>query len=195
LGICPLFFCTLFRDVIMPYVVDMTKGVRIRLSRTEADEAAYVGYDRFHTSAFRGDRNRMAKLNLTANVGASIVGAYGERAFFKFLGRPWEHLVDTFKAPDVPGTRYQVRTATKDTGDLVVRENDKDDEVFVLVVPNPSLPEFRIVGWMEGAEAKVPENWKQPNPSLPPAWFVPQAALHPIESLPHQLNLDDGWVV
>lgn len=159
-------------------------GIRITLTKEEAEEAAATGLKRWHTSAFRGDRNRMSNQSLSQNVGSHIAGAYGERAVYKALGKEWDGPVDTFKAPDVTGTQIQVRTATKPDGKLVVRERDNGDQPFVLVVPE-QFPTFRVVGWCYGREAKTQENWGQPVSSLPPAWFQPQHKLKAIDTLPN----------
>lgn len=161
----------------------MEVGMRITLTKEEAEEAAATGLKRWHTSAFRGDGNRMASQSLSQNIGVQIAGAYGERAVYKALGKEWDGLVDTFKAPDVTGTQIQVRTATKPFGDLVVRDRDNGEQPFVLVVPE-KFPTFRIVGWCYGKEARKREYWKAPNPDLPPAHFVPQRDLRPIDTLP-----------
>lgn len=159
------------------------QGELVTLSRTETEEAYQCGQQRYLNSAFRGDRNRMANQSLAQNIGSHIVGALGERAVYKALGRQWVGTVDTFKAPDLVGTQVQIRTTSKSTGELVVRERDNPDQPFVLVVPE-EFPAFRVVGWCYGKDARKREFWKAPRTDLPPAYFVPQHLLQPIDTLP-----------
>jgi len=108
-----------------------------------------------------------------------IEGAAGEMAVAKGLGLYWDASVDTFKgSPDLPG--IQVRTRSRDDYDLIVRPDDPDNEVFVLVTGRS--PTFWLRGWINGREAKQ-EQWKRTYGGRPGAFFVPVSALHPVNNL------------
>jgi hypothetical protein len=109
-----------------------------------------------------------------------IEGAAGEIAVAKILGTYWGGTVNTFKTEGDVG-KLEVRTRSKDYYDLIVRDNDKDDSVFILVTGK--APNFNVIGWILGKDAKNTE-WKQTYGDRPGAFFVPQKELKPIDSLP-----------
>lgn len=101
------------------------------------------------------------------------MGAVGELAFAKYREIPWDESVDTYHGtPDVGGV--EVRATTYEDGHLVIRDNDADDRIFVLVTG--SAPEVEIRGWIRGADAKRDEFLRDPH-GYRQAWFVPQDAL------------------
>jgi hypothetical protein len=79
-----------------------------------------------------------------------IEGACGELAVAKILGRYWDGSVNTWKADDLPG--LQIRTRSRHDYDLIVRPGDDDQAAWVLVTGR--CPEYRVRGWITGAEAK-----------------------------------------
>ena len=109
-----------------------------------------------------------------------VEGAAGEMAFAKYRDRYWSGSVGTFKEGGDVGD-VQIRTRSKSGYDLIVRDGDRDDDYFVLVVG--TAPRFRIVGWIRAADAKQPQ-WRQEHGGRPGAYFVPQSALHPFETRP-----------
>jgi hypothetical protein len=110
--------------------------------------------------------------------GSHIEGAGGEMALAKALGVYWDGGVNTFKRDDLPG--IQVRTRSRHDYELLVRSADSGDEVFVLVTGQ--MPEYRIHGWIRGADAKRAE-WEKCHGGRPPAFFVPQGELKPMSTL------------
>lgn len=103
-----------------------------------------------------------------------ILGAMGECAFAKATGRYWNGSVNTFRKGGDVGDTIQIRTRSNPTYDLIVREDDKDDAVFVLVTGEGIS--FAIVGWMKGKEAKKKKYLKNYG-NYGDAFFVPQADL------------------
>lgn len=102
-----------------------------------------------------------------------LEGACGELAVAKALGRYWDGSVNTFKKGGDVGA-VQVRTRSKHEYELIVRQGDRDSDVFVLVTG--VAPSYRVRGWLRGGDAKRPE-WEKTHGDRPPAWFVPHAAL------------------
>lgn len=107
-----------------------------------------------------------------------IEGAIGELVVAKVLGIYWDGSVNTFSRSDLPGV--EVRTRSEPYYDLIVRENDKDDAVFVLVTGK--CPSYVVRGWLKGREAKQ-QQWLKNHGGRPPAFFVPQEALKPLKVL------------
>lgn len=102
-----------------------------------------------------------------------VMGAAGEIAVAKAMGLFWGGDVCTFKAPDI-GNHIQVRTRSRHDWDLIVRPEDDDDAVFVLVTG--SIADLHVRGWISGREAKK-DRWLQQYGGRPCAYFVPQSAL------------------
>lgn len=104
-----------------------------------------------------------------------IEGACGEAAVAKALNRFWDGSVDSFKSGgDVGG--IQVRTRSRHDYELIVRADDRDTDVFVLVTGR--APTFRVVGYILGRDAKRPE-FLQRHGNRPGAYFVPYSVLTP----------------
>lgn len=109
-----------------------------------------------------------------------IEGVLAEAACAKALNLFFDHSVNTFKANDIGGV-YQVRWASKMSHSLIIRPNDRDDDLFILVVGE--LGSYKIVGWMFGMSAKEPKYERNPN-QLGNAWFVPIKDLKDLDTLP-----------
>lgn len=105
-------------------------------------------------------------------------GAMAEMAYAKAMGVYWPAGVGTFKAPDVGSV--QVRATERHDNSLIIRSNDKDEDVYVLVTG--SAPQYNIVGWIRGADGKNPSFVKTPNGGAP-AYFVPQSKLRSMNEL------------
>lgn len=111
-----------------------------------------------------------------------IVGACGEMAFAKGIGVYWEPTIHTYRrTPDVCGV--EVRTRTKPTYELQIRDTDADDRRFVLVRGKPPCPRFEIVGWYLAGEAKQHPEWLKTHGGGAPAYFVPNDQLRPMIDL------------
>ena len=90
-----------------------------------------------------------------------------------------------FKGADV-GETIQVRWATQDSYRLIVRPADHTDYFYVLVTG--IAPNYSIKGYIHGSEAKNDSYMEDPQNGRPPAWFVPQSALKPIQQLTRRTN-------
>ena len=156
----------------------MSKSVT--LTPPEIVVGATVGGMRHAESIKEGRKNAHGLDPDSSGLSFDVEGASAEMALAKFLGKYWPCSVNTFKEPDV-SRRIQVRQTSKHTNRLIVRPNDKDGDIFVLVTG--VSPTYQIHGWMYGHEAKVPR-WKDAPASRPPAWFVPPEALNSITTLP-----------
>jgi hypothetical protein len=108
---------------------------------------------------------------------ADIEGAAGEMAAAKALNLYCSHPVNTFKGGADVG-EYEIRTTSKSSNKLIVRDRDDNDRPFVLVTG--TAPHFTVHGWIMGKDAKQ-EKWKKAPNDRPPAWFVPQSSLHAID--------------
>lgn len=115
-----------------------------------------------------------------------IEGALGELAVAKYLDRFWSGRLGNLKAADVGP--LQVRTRVRrDDASLILHKTDQDHHLFVLAVSY--TPVFTLIGWLRAADGKRPEYWRELVPGRA-AYFVPQSALQPIESLSAALVLE-----
>lgn len=106
-----------------------------------------------------------------------VVGACGEMVVAKALDCYWIPSVNTFHVESDLRRDVEVRATAGTSNRLIVRANDPDDRMYVLVVGEP--PTMTVVGWIYGHEAKRDE-WRDNPHGHRPAWFVPQSALRPI---------------
>lgn len=105
----------------------------------------------------------------------NVVGAMGEMAASKALGVYWPASINAPKGdPDMPPD-WQVRTLAKHHYDLIVRDDDRDDQRFVLVTGDG--PVFQVHGWVLGAEAKRQEWRRDRGARGKPCFWVPRSSL------------------
>lgn len=152
--------------------------MRVNLEWFEVSRAALVGVSRNVEALRKGLHN--ARPTNDSEWHIHILGALGECAFAKATGRYWSGSVNTFKAGGDIGDSIQIRTRSKHTYDLIVRDDDKDDDLFVLVTGGPN--EFVVHGWMRARDAKK-EEYRQNYGNYGAAFFVPKSRLLDISSL------------
>jgi hypothetical protein len=144
------------------------------LEWSEVCQGAMVGVWR-HVAALK--RNLENKHGASEEKGWSIHidGALGEMVFGKATGLYWDYSVNKFRSGgDVAD--IQIRTRSKLNYDLLVRENDADEDLFVLVLGQPQ--DYQIVGCFYGHEAKANNDWLKDHGGREFAFFVPQGELH-----------------
>jgi hypothetical protein len=148
----------------------------VTLTRAEFAHAALVGLFRrvSSLSAKRQDRH-----GVQGTWDMDIEGACGECALAKARNMYWG-ATPFSKRDSGDVARYEVRTAPQPDHCLIIRPSDHDERYYILLTG--TAPTFTIRGWILGAHAKRPEWQKEPN-GRPPAYFVPQDALHPIGEL------------
>jgi len=144
------------------------------LSWSEVRTAAFVGLDR----AVRAlAQERRATYGQGFDWSYNLIGAIGECAVGKLLDR----YPSRGPLPDVDDVGpYQVRSTTRRDGCLIVHETEGATTRYVLVRGDP--PVLDVAGWIVGADAQCARYWREDVRHA--AYFVPAAALSPIESLP-----------
>ena len=150
--------------------------MHVRLEWFEVSRAALVGVSRNVEALRKGCINR---LPINDEWGIHVLGALGECAFAKATNRYWSGSVNTFKDADV-GDNIQIRTRSKHSYDLIVRDGDRDDDLYVLVTGGPA--EFTLHGWMRCGDAKRAK-YRANYGNYGEAYFVPQSALQPMDPL------------
>lgn len=154
------------------------KPVRVSLSWHEVSFAAQVGITR-QLHALRDSRPDAFGRGAEEGWSDHIEGACGELAAAKALAIYWEPTVNTFKTGGDVG-RHQVRTRSRSDYQLLVRQSDPDDALFILV--RGRAPSLTVVGWMRGRDAKRAE-WSKTHGGRPAAFFVPDDELQDIANI------------
>jgi hypothetical protein len=165
--------------------------IRVELNRRQIDAARELGMRR-HYSSFRKALNPAhgAPGDEAYSKRVNCYGALGEFAAAEYLGLPEPDSVDTFKTPDLQH-RIQVRTRLQEHYDLIVRSDDADDEIFVLVyiqtatTRTPPVPYVR--GWCFGREAKT-DDYAREHGNRERAYFVPAADLRSMVTLRERIT-------
>jgi hypothetical protein len=156
----------------------------VRLSKHESFMAAVVGVTRHVASQEYDTSSRHHGRDYGWH--SDIEGACAELALAKWLDVFWDGSVNTFKAPDVGA--FQVRHTQHLAGHLILKENDSEDEAFVLVTgTNPS---FTIRGYMFARDGMQDQYRREHmgegvngDARIFSGWWIPQADLSPAEGL------------
>lgn len=106
-----------------------------------------------------------------------INGALAELAVCKYRGAYWTG-ASKIGMSDASG--LEVRTTTHEFGALRIRHEDREDDIFVLVITAP--PTFTLKGWLTGGAGKQPRYWTSKTAGRYAFW-VPQDDLNPMESI------------
>jgi hypothetical protein len=146
----------------------------IQLSPTEIKVACMVGTLRRQTSKEGGMRDRAGRPN---DWSADIEGAAGEIALAKYLGIYYEPTNKTFELPDVGVV--EVKTSTR-LMEIPIPPTIPDDRIVCGVFG--LIPDFRIGGWIMGAEAKK-FRLVVKTQGYPPAHWIPIEELAPAVEL------------
>lgn len=155
---------------------------RVHLSPEIAELARGQGLARRADSAKRGyqDRNWDGWTTESQYQESDVQARGAEWAAHVFLRMPIGATIGDFKKPDL-GQLIQIRSSVDLRNNLIVRESDAREHYFVLVLGK--IPDFEIVGFMSGAEAKQPKYWRK-DWTPRPAYLVPQNQLKDIETCP-----------
>lgn len=151
--------------------------IEVTLQWFEVSAATHIANLR-RTEQIRNDRFRPTFSPRDDEWTTEQDGACAEMAVAKFLGTYWSGSVNSFKLPDL--RNVQVRHTSRSSGRLIVRQNDSDLDVYVLVTG--TAPTFRVHGGIRGRDAKRDEWLSDPN-GRGPAWFVPPEALGDLTKL------------
>ena len=101
-----------------------------------------------------------------------IDGACAELAVAKAMGVYWSGHVGSFKEPDV--ANIHVRSTAHKDGCLIIRDNDPEDYVYILVITE--CPNYTIVGGISGKKAKQREKSTSDQTGAA-AWWIEQKNL------------------
>ena len=110
-----------------------------------------------------------------------LLGAAGEMAVASYLGMKHELYKEVEAkrgSDDLPG--IDVKTRSKHFYNLIVQKQEDPDKKFVLVTIENQ--QTLLHGWCYGRQGMDARYWADPARGRP-AYFVPQSALHPMETL------------
>lgn len=156
-------------------------ALELPLSMAEFAVAVQSAMTRMLISAGQGINHASTyKRTWLERLQEETVGCCAELAMGKLIDRYTIPEVGTFhNKPDCLHD-IEVRATARPDGRLIVRDNDDSSRRYVFCTVTGQTVTF--VGWLYGHEAKKPAYMTNPN-DYRPAWFVPQSALHDIETL------------
>lgn len=105
-----------------------------------------------------------------------ILGAMSEYAVAQWLNLFWDGHVGQIDCSDV-GNCVEVRTIRRRELRMIAHDDDSSIAPFVLVLGEP--PNFTLLGWLRGSDAKQPKYRDDPAGGRP-AFFVPLSDLRPM---------------
>jgi hypothetical protein len=152
--------------------------VWVTLTLSEMLHCGNVGIIR-HYEAESDHRQTDKKFEVTQKslIGAHVEGAMGEMVVAKARGKYFMPTVNNFKEADL-GTNVQVRLRMFHHWDLIIRDNDNPEHIYVLVTGTG--PEFCIRGWAYAKDVMLPE-YRKDHGGSGEAWFIPESALKPFK--------------
>lgn len=153
--------------------------MEVRLTVSEIAQAAQVGMMR-QLSSLKRNLSPAHGIRPEQAWGSHIEGACGEMALAKALGVFWSGTVDQFKRPGGDVLDLEVRTRSRHDYDLLVRQDDRDEAVFVLLTG--VAPVYVVRGWMRGSDCKQFEFMRE-HGGRECAYFVPQSRLNPMSQI------------
>lgn len=148
----------------------------VTLTPAECLMASAVGALRYSESLQYNRKDNHGLSQEIDGLGLHVLGAAGELAVARLLGRYWGGDVSSFKRADL-GNSLQIRTRSKPHYDLIVRNDDSPENYYVLVTGTTTR--LQVHGWIRGADARKDEFLKTYG-DRPAAWFVPQSQLQPL---------------
>jgi hypothetical protein len=154
--------------------------MRINLEPYEVELGTFIGNKRYEEAILQNKKDSHGfKKSPEEARQIHIDGACGEIAFAKSMNWFYSGSVNTYKEGGDVG-EIQVRTRSQHDYDLIIRKNDRDSSVFVLVTGK--IPEYIVHGWILAKDAKRQEFVKNYG-GRPPAYFIPKKALNSLGSL------------
>jgi hypothetical protein len=154
------------------------KNVVVELEWHELDMVAHLGVMRRINSIQRGRKDQHLG---PSDWSVDIESVAGELAFAKYLGVYCVPRINVFKAPDVVAgvAGYQVRSTRHQSGHLIIRPKDGDDEPYILTTTHAltvagETPRVTVVAMLSrGGLAKCNRYINREGDS----WWVPQQDL------------------
>lgn len=151
----------------------------IQLTPEEFSLAAHVANLRFTLSELARLKDALYKKSYFEGYIIHLWGCMGELAYCKWSGQPWKAGVNKFKKEADVGKDIEVRHRSKDDWDLIIRPGDDPEKKYVLTTGEG--PDIHIHGWILGKDG-MKDEFRATHGGHKAAFFVPQGALHPIES-------------
>ena len=157
----------------------------IRLSPDDFSVCLHLAQERAIESLRNDRKDALFEKDWVEAHRIHVIGAVGEVAFAKWLGvypsfgvRQFSGMMADIEA----GCKYEVRHRLKTNHDLIIRDNDPADRVYILTRGCP--PEVEVAGWCWGGEFKGREDFTANWGSHGECLFVPAQELHDMTALP-----------
>lgn len=148
--------------------------VKVELTKYEMEMACQVALRRQIDAEYAGMRDRVNSKTFSEGLRAHVLGCMGEVAVAKYAGLYWNGSIGTFTSAADLGLRAEVRHRSLQSWDLIVRESDKDDSIYILSTGDSR--NIVIHGGIQGKDAKQ-SKWLQTHGGKSAAYFIPSDQL------------------
>lgn len=138
--------------------------MKVTLKNSEAAMATDSGQARYDRRREAGSKQRYGRNADDHTVELEIEAIGAEMAVARVLNRTWEDQ-DTPDYDGDVGERVQVRHTRHTNGQLLLHPDDKDNHAFFLVTG--TFPNYNVVGWLMGKQAKSVGEIKELQPGRP----------------------------
>lgn len=157
--------------------------VQVTLTNQELWMATSLGIMRGWQSKVLKSKDKVSDHSYTESIRMHILGALGEAAFAKYFQVYNSQTFNEWKnSPDIKNGEHdiEIRTRSKESYDLIIREDDKSTSIYVLATGDGD--QIKLHGWIYGDKGKKKEYIKEYG-GKSPAYFIPSNKLNSIESL------------
>lgn len=158
--------------------------VKIELTKYEMELACYVAMRRQIDAEFAGRTDRVNRKSFTEGLQSHVLGCFGELSVARVLGTYWSGSNNTFHSMSDLHDRIEVRHRSNHDWDLIVREEDSPDSLYVLSTGNGNC--IFVHGGILGKDAKM-DRFSRNYGNKRPAFFVPsdELTISPREIISH----------
>jgi hypothetical protein len=163
--------------------------MNMKLSRDEiiaCHEAAVSHYKKQDFLNPAADSTWTKDKNLHELIAQYAEALGSEWVVAKYYGLPYDPMESKHKEAADVGARFEIKWTRYDQGQLIVSENDRPQDIAILVVG--SSPKYRIAGWIPIAMARKERHRHR----IQTTWWVTQANLQPIETLARSIYAHTG---
>ncbi len=154
------------------------KPIPVKLTRAEVSMASHIGCLRQIESLAQGLQDKH-DMDPKDGWGIHIEGACGELVVAKTGNLHWDGSVNSFHTSADVG-EFHVRTRSRHDYELLVRDDDEDEGIYILVTGY--APNYVVRGWQYGKECKQ-DQYKKGHGGRKPAYFYPQNKLRDMGDL------------
>lgn len=156
-------------------------GISIKLTYSEMQVACLIASQRqIQNMKFKAKGAHGNTFSDMDSFSKHVMGCIGEMAAAKYLNKYWCGAIGDYNAGDVGN--YQVRSTMYKKDTRLILHPEDEGEAWVLALVNADCS-CDLLGWTDAKSGKNKDYWCDYGKTGRPAFFVPQSALQPMETL------------